>query len=91
MREWKLKVNESKTEIMLIKGNLRTNVNQGFGNLDVKASTIVPVNTVRNVGISFDHEQSFKKHIDPFSASPISGQVQIFFFFFFFLENLWLV
>ena len=29
---------------MLIKGNLRTNVTQEFGNLDVEASILAPVN-----------------------------------------------
>ena len=38
MRERKLKLNESKMEIMLIKGNLRTSVTQELGNLDVEAS-----------------------------------------------------
>ena len=49
---------------MLIKGNLRTNVTQEFGSLDVEASTIAPVNTVWSLGISFDPELSFKKQID---------------------------
>ena len=50
MRERKLKLNESKTEIMLIKGNLRTNVTHEFGNLDVEASILVSVNSARNLG-----------------------------------------
>ena len=46
MRERKLKLNESKTEIMLIKGNLRTNVTHEFGNLDVEASILAPVHKI---------------------------------------------
>ena len=40
MREWKLKLNESKTEIMLIKCNSRATVTLEFGNLDVETSTL---------------------------------------------------
>ena len=40
MRERKLKLNESKTEIMLIKGNLTTNVTHEFGNLNVETSIL---------------------------------------------------
>ena len=61
MRERKFSLNESKTEIMLIKGNLRANVTQEFDCLDVEASTLVPGSIVRNFGISFDPELSFKK------------------------------
>ena len=46
MREQKLKLNENKTEIILIKGNLRTNDTIEFGSLDVEASTLAPVITV---------------------------------------------
>ena len=49
---------------MLIKGNLRMNVAHEFGNLDVEACTLAPVNTVQNLSISFDPEFSFKKQID---------------------------
>ena len=38
-------LNENRTEIMLIMGNLRTNVTHEFGNFDVEASTLVPVNS----------------------------------------------
>ena len=64
MREQKLKLSESKTEIMQIKGNLRTCVTHEFSNLNVEAFTFAPVNIVWNLGISFDPEPSFKKKID---------------------------
>ena len=63
IRKRKLKLNEKKTEIMLIKGNLRTNVIHEFCSLDVEASTLAPVNSAQNLGISFDPELSFKKQI----------------------------
>ena len=43
MKERKLKLNENKTEIMLIKDNSKTNVAHKFGNLDVEASTCAPL------------------------------------------------
>ena len=49
---------------MLIKVNLKTNVTDEFGNLDVAASTPASVNTVQNLGINFDPELSFKKQMD---------------------------
>ena len=62
MRGQNLKLNESKAEIMQIKGNLRTitKVAHEFGNLDVEASKLAPVNTARNLGICFDLQLSFK-------------------------------
>ena len=49
---------------MLIKGSLRTNVTHEFGNLDVEASMLAPVNSALNLGISFDTELRFKMQID---------------------------
>ena len=46
---------------MLIKYNLRTNVTHEFGNFNVEASTLSPVNTGGNLGVSFNPELSFKK------------------------------
>ena len=64
MRERKLKLNESKTEIMLIMGNFTANVTYEFGNLDVESSRLAPVNSTQNLGISFDPQLNFVKHID---------------------------
>ena len=52
MREQKLELNGSKTEIMLIKDNLRANVTHEFGNLDVEA-TLTPVNTAQDSSCQF--------------------------------------
>ena len=46
MSRRKLKLNENKTEIMLVKGNMRTNVVCDFGDLNVGASTLNPVDSV---------------------------------------------
>ena len=43
---------------------MRVIVTHEFGNLDVEASTLAPVDTVQNFGISFDPEPSFNKEID---------------------------
>ena len=39
---------------MVIKGNLRTNITHEFGNLDVGASTLIPVDAAQNLGVNFD-------------------------------------
>ena len=64
MYERKLKLNEGKTEVMLIKGNLRTNIAQDFGTLDFEGSSLAPTEVARNLGIYFDPELSFKKQIE---------------------------
>lgn len=64
MRERKLKLNEGKTEIILVSGNLRSNVADDFGNIDVGSSILTPVDAVKNLGIVFDSELSFKKQVD---------------------------
>ena len=61
-RKLKLKLNESKTD-HADKGNLRTNVTQEFSNLDIEASTLAPVKTAQNLGISSDPELSSRKQI----------------------------
>ena len=64
MLERKLKLNESKTEVMVIKGNLRTNITQDFGVLNVGFSALAPTEIVRNLGVCFDQQLSFRKQID---------------------------
>ena len=49
-------------QVMLMKGNLRTNVFHEFGNFDFEVSTLVPLNTLQNLDLSFDLELSFKMH-----------------------------
>ena len=85
MRERKLKLNESKTEIMLIKGNLRTNVTHEFGNLDIEASILAPVNSARNLGISFDPELVSKSRLKQLLRIAI-----IKFVMYMLSENIWI-
>lgn len=64
MVRMKLKLNESKTEIMLVAGNLRAGVASDFGILSIGDSTLVPADMIKNLGVIFDPELSFKKQID---------------------------
>ena len=43
MCERKLKLNDNKTEVILIKGNLRNSVAEEFGNLDFGSSQLDPI------------------------------------------------
>ena len=49
---------------MLVKGNMRTSVIHEFGDLDVGISTLISIDSVRYLGVSFDSDLSFKKQID---------------------------
>ena len=60
----KLKLNEGKTEILLVAGNLRSDVAGDFGTLSVGNSTLAPADMVQNLGVIFDPELSFRKQID---------------------------
>ena len=46
---------------MLGKVNSRSNVTHEFGNLVVEVSTLAPVNSAQNLGISVDPDPSFKR------------------------------
>ena len=64
MCERKLKLNDNKTEVILIKGNLRNSVAEEFGNLDFGSSQLDPHLSVKNLGIIFDSSLSFRNHIN---------------------------
>ena len=64
MCERKLKLNDSKTEVVLIRGNLRNSVVDEFGNLDFEGSQLDPHLFVKNLGIIFDSSLSFRNHIN---------------------------
>ena len=64
MSKWKLKLNDSKTEILLIRGNLRTQVPHNFGHLNLGTVALAPVPFARNLGIYIDSELCFKKQIN---------------------------
>ena len=60
----KLKLNDGKTEIIIVKGNLRSNVVEEFGELELPCSHLCPSVSARNLGIIFDSSLNFKNHIN---------------------------
>lgn len=64
MTRRKLKLNDNKTEIMVINGNLRNSVRDDFGCLEFGNSQLQPLESVRNLGVVFDKNLSFKNHIN---------------------------
>ena len=59
----KLKLNDGKTDI-IVKGNLRSNVVEEFGDLELPCTHLCPSVSARNLGIIFDSMLNFKNHID---------------------------
>ena len=59
----KLKLNDGKTEIIIDKGNLRSNVEE-FGDLELPCDHLCPSVSARNLGIIFDSMLNFKNHIN---------------------------
>lgn len=64
MKQRKLKLNEGKTEVMLVKGSLRTDIATTFGTLSFGNTNLMLSNVVRNIGVHFDSNLSFDRHID---------------------------
>ena len=64
MTERKLKLNNSKTEIAIIKGNLRSDKEEDFGVLNLGDAELIPVESVKNLGVIFDSTLSFRNHIN---------------------------
>ena len=64
MKRRKLRLNEGKTEIMVIHGNTRSIRSDDFGSLNLGEAQLSPAETVRNLGVIFDSSLSFKNHID---------------------------
>ena len=60
----KLKLNDGKTEIIIVKGNLRSNVVEEFGDLELPCAHLYPSVSARNPGIIFDSMLNFKNHIN---------------------------
>ena len=60
----KLKLDDSKTEIIVLRGNSRQAGNNDLGNLDVGCVQLLPVDTVQDLGVFFDSSLSFVKHIN---------------------------
>ena len=60
----KLKLNDGKTEIIVIRGNRRSGIHEEFGSLNFSGAQLHPVESVRNLGVCLDSELSFKQHIN---------------------------
>ena len=60
----KLKLNESKTDILLVKGGLRVDIETEFGALELGDLRLQPSPSVKNLGITFDSTLDFKHHIN---------------------------
>ena len=64
MGKRRLMLNEGKTEIMVIKGNLRRIPDDDFGVLNLEGTQLVPVESAKNLGVTLDSPLSFRPHID---------------------------
>ena len=64
MCERKLKLNDRKTEIVLVKGNLRGSQTEEFGSLDLGDFHLTPVPCAKNLGVLFDSALDFKNHVN---------------------------
>ena len=60
----KLKLNDDKTEIIIVKGNLRSNVVEEFGDFELPCAHLCPLVSAMNLGIIFDSSLNFKNHIN---------------------------
>ena len=64
MNDRKLKLNDGKTEIIIVKGNLRSNVIEEFGDLELPCAHLCPSVSAGNLDIIFDSNLNFKNHIN---------------------------
>ena len=64
MTKRKLKLNDGKSEIIIIRGHMREDVSGDFGCLDVGGAELSPAECVRNLGVHFDPSLDFKRHIN---------------------------
>ena len=64
MARRKLKLNDGKTEIIVIRGNLRTDPVADFGAVNFGDTQIVPCESAKNLGVVLDSSLSFRPHIN---------------------------
>ena len=64
MARRKLKLNYGKTEITVIRGNLRNVPGANFGVMSFGNTQLVPCESAKNLGIVLDSSLSFRSHID---------------------------
>ena len=64
MARQKLKLNDGKTEIIVIRGNLRNVPVANFGVMSFGNTQLVPCESAKNLGIVLDSSLSWRSHID---------------------------
>ena len=64
MARRKLKLNDGKTEIIVIRGNLRFVSVVNFGVMSFGDTQLVPCESAKNLGVVLDFSLSFRSHID---------------------------
>jgi hypothetical protein len=64
MTQRKLMLNETKTDLIIIRGNNRSVINRQFGFLTFGDSHIFPCDKLKNIGMMFDSKLSFEAHIN---------------------------
>ena len=64
MARRKLKLNDGKTEIIVIRGNLRNVPLANFGVMSFGDTQLVPCESAKNLGVVLDSSLSFRSHID---------------------------
>ena len=64
MARRKLKLNDGKTEITVIRGNLRNVPVAYFGVMSSGNTQLVPCKSAKNLGVVLDSSLSFRSHID---------------------------
>ena len=64
MARRKLKLNEGKAEIIIVRGSLRNDLRADFGMLHFENTQLVPCECAKNLGVVLDSTLSFKPHID---------------------------
>ena len=63
MSRRKLKLNDGKTNVIIVKGGIRSDVETEFGSLDLGSVQLHPDVSARNLGVLFDASLNFKYHI----------------------------
>ena len=64
MARQKLKLNDGKAEIIVIRGNLRNVSVANFGIMSSGEIQLVPCESAKNLGVVLDSSLSFRSHID---------------------------
>ena len=64
MARRKLKLNDGKTEIIVIRGNLRNVSVANFGEVSFGDTQLVPCESAKNLGVVLDSSLSFRSHTD---------------------------